>query len=316
MIPDSLAVVGIALGCALAVALLGLLVLRALRHRSLVLSLTVVALVSVGAVLAGALGTAQAMFLSSHDFRVLVLVTVAAGSVGVATAVVLGRAVVAGSRALGVAAAGIGDGGYPGAAGPLSSELAGLDRQLAETSARLELSRTRERALESSRRELVAWVSHDLRTPLAGIRAMAEALEDGVVTDTETVDRYHAGLRREADRLAGMVDDLFELSRINASALQLSLQEVSLADVVSDALASATPVAAAKGVRLVGGASQAMPVVEGSLPELGRVLRNLLSNAIRHTPADGVVSIQAGADETSAYVEVVDACGGIPADDL
>jgi signal transduction histidine kinase len=316
VIPDSLAVIGIALGCSLAVALLGLLVLRAVRHRSLVLSLTVVAMVSVGAVLAGALGSAQAMFLSHHDFRVLLLVVVAAGSVGVATAVVLGRAVVAGSRALGVAAAGIGDGGYTPASRPLSAELATLDRQLSETSTRLEVSRARERALESSRRELVAWVSHDLRTPLAGIRAMAEALEDGVVTDVETVDRYHSGLRREADRLAAMVDDLFELSRINASALQLSLQEVSLADVVSDALASATPVAAAKGVRLVGGASHSMPVVEGSLPELGRVLRNLLSNAIRHTPADGVVSIQAGADETSAYVEVVDACGGIPADDL
>ena len=315
MIPDPLAVALIAGGCALAVAVAGLLLLRVLRRRSLVLSLTVVALVSVGAVLAGALGAAEAMFLSQHDFGVLVVVVVVAGSVGVATATVLGRAVVAGSRALGVAAAGIGDGGYTPAGGPLSAELATLDRQLAETSARLEASRTRERALEASRRELVAWVSHDLRTPLAGIRAMAEALEDGVVEDAATVERYHAGLRREADRLAAMVDDLFELSRINASALQLSLQEVSLADVVSDALASATPVAAAKGVRLVGGASEPL-VVEGSLPELGRVLRNLLSNAIRHTPADGVVSVQAGADEHSAYVEVVDACGGIPAEDL
>ena len=315
MIPDPLAVALIAGGCALAVAVAGLLLLRVLRHRSLVLSLTVVALVSVGAVLAGALGTAEAMFLSRHDFGVLVVVVLVAGSVGVATATVLGRAVVAGSRALGVAAAGIGDGGYTPAGGPLTAELATLDRQLAETSARLEASRARERALEASRRELVAWVSHDLRTPLAGIRAMAEALEDGVVGDQATVDRYHAGLRREADRLAAMVDDLFELSRINASALQLSLQEVSLADVVSDALASATPVAAAKGVRLVGGASEPL-VVEGSLPELGRVLRNLLSNAIRHTPADGVVSVQAGADEQSAYVEVVDACGGIPAEDL
>lgn len=316
MIPDVVAVIGIAAGCSLTVALLGLVVLRVLRTRSLVLSVTVVALVSVGAVLAGALGAAEAMFLSAHDLRILVVVVVVAGAVGVATAVVLARAVVAGSRALGVAAAAIGDGGYQLAGRPLSAELADLDRQLAETSARLEASRSRERALESSRRELVAWVSHDLRTPLAGIRAMAEALEDGVVDDPETVARYHAGLRREADRLAGMVDDLFELSRINASSLQLTLQEVSLADVVSDALASATPVAAAKGVRLVGGASVQPPVVEGSVPELGRVLRNLLSNAIRHTPADGVVSVQAGADETSAFVEVLDACGGIPVEDL
>lgn len=317
MIPDLLVVVGIAAGCSLAVALLGLLLLRLLRRRSMVLSLTVVALVSVGAVLAGAVGTAAAMFLSDHDLQVLLVVVAVAGSVGVATAVVLGRAVVAGSRALGVAAAGIGDGGYTRAGGPLSSELAHLDRQLAETSSRLEASRVRERALESSRRELVAWVSHDLRTPLAGIRAMAEALEDGVVEDDpETVRRYHTGLRREADRLAGMVDDLFELSRINASALRLTLQEISLADVVSDAVASATPVAAAKGVRLVGNAAGGLPPVEGSLPELGRVLRNLLSNAIRHTPADGVISVRASSDGDSAYVEVADACGGIPDSEL
>ena len=317
MIPDLLAVVGIAAGSSLAVALLGLLLLRLLRSRSMVLSLTVVALVSVGAVLAGAIGTAAAMFLSDHDLQVLLVVVAVAGSVGVATAVVLGRAVVAGSRALGVAAAGIGDGRYTPAGGPLSAELAHLDRQLAETSSRLEASRERERALESSRRELVAWVSHDLRTPLAGIRAMAEALEDGVVDDDpETVRRYHTGLRREADRLAGMVDDLFELSRINASALRLTLQEISLADVVSDAVASATPVAAAKGVRLVGDAAGGLPSVEGSLPELGRVLRNLLSNAIRHTPADGVISVRASSDGDSAYVEVADACGGIPDSDL
>ncbi len=317
MIPDLLVVVGIAAGSSLAVALLGLLLLRLLRRRSMVLSLTVVALVSVGAVLAGAIGTAAAMFLSDHDLQVLLVVVAVAGSVGVATAVVLGRAVVAGSRALGVAAAGIGDGGYTPAGGALSAELAHLDRQLAETSSRLEASRERERALESSRRELVAWVSHDLRTPLAGIRAMAEALEDGVVDDDpETVRRYHTGLRREADRLAGMVDDLFELSRINASSLRLTLQEISLADVVSDAVASATPVAAAKGVRLVGDAAGGLPSVEGSLPELGRVLRNLLSNAIRHTPADGVISVRASSDGDSAYVEVADACGGIPDSDL
>ena len=316
MIPDELLVVLIAAGSSLAVAFLGLVALRLLRKRSTVASVTVVALVGVGAVLAGALGTARAMFLSGHDFSVLLTIVLVAGSVGVATAVVLGRAVVAGSRALGLSAAGLADGGYQATAGPLSAELAELDRQLADTSSRLETSRTRERALEASRRELVAWVSHDLRTPLAGIRAMAEALEDGVVDDDETVRRYHTGLRLEADRLALMVDDLFELSRVHASVLQLSLSEVSLADVVSDAVASAAPVAAAKGVRLVGTAADQLPTVEGSVPDLGRVLRNLLSNAIRHTPADGVVSVQAGVEGDSAYVRVSDACGGIPDADL
>lgn len=313
--PDLLVVVLLAAGSSLVVAVLGLIALRLLSRRSLVLSTTVVALIGVVGVLAAALVAARSMFLSSHDLGVLLVVCLVAGAVGVLTAVVLARAVVAGSQALGVAAAAMVDGTYT-SAGTLPSELAALDRKLAETSERLDESRRRERALEESRRELVSWISHDLRTPLAGIRAMAEALEDGIAGDDETVARYHSGVRREADRLAGMVDDLFELSRINASALSLTLEEVSLSDLVSDAVASAAAVASAKGVLLEAGPYDDLPPVEGSVRELGRVLRNLLSNAIRHTPADGVVSVRAGVDGVGAYLEVSDACGGIPSEDL
>src|SRR5207302_9659078 len=101
-------------------------------------------------------------------------------------------------------------------------------------SVRLDEARARERTLEASRRELVAWVSHDLRTPLAGIRAMVEALEDRIVDDGDTVARYHRTIRIEADRLAGLVDDLFELSRIESAALELRTERVPLGDLVSD----------------------------------------------------------------------------------
>ncbi len=313
---DLAAVILIAGGSALAAAAFGAIALRLLRRRSLVASLVVVVLVSVGAVGIGVVRTASAMFFSEHDRDVLLTVLAAGTVAGLAVALLLGRAVVRGSTALGLAARELGDAPYVMTSSPLSAELARLDQQLAETASRLQESRDREQALEGSRRELVAWVSHDLRTPLAGIRAMAEALEDGMVADTETVDRYHRGIRHEADRLAAMVDDLFELSRINASALHLTLQEISLADVVSDAVASATPVAAARGVRLIGFAEDDLPLVAGSLPELGRVLRNLLSNAIRHTPTDGVVHVRASASAGDAFVEVSDACGGIPVEDL
>src|SRR6202035_3714433 len=115
----------------------------------------------------------------------------------------------------------------------------------------------------TSRRELVAWVSHDLRTPLAGLRAMAEALEDGIVRDYETVSTYHTQMRREADRLTTMIDDLFELSRIH-----------------------------------------------------GRALRNLVTNAIRHTPSEGIVQVQGEVERGMARVSVADACGGIAPDAL
>jgi signal transduction histidine kinase len=174
----------------------------------------------------------------------------------------------------------------------------------------------RERALELSRRELVAWVSHDLRTPIAGIRAMVEALDDGVVAEPEEVRRYHMQLMTEADRLARLVDDLFELSRIEAGTLAVTVERVALGELVSDVVASAAVIAAAKGVRLDGRLAGRPPDVAGSAPELARVMRNLLDNAIRHTPAGGSVEVVVSGGDDCAEVSVVDGCGGIPAHDL
>lgn len=176
-----------------------------------------------------------------------------------------------------------------------------------------------EREAEASRRELVAWVSHDLRTPLAGIRAMAEALQDGVVAEPSEVAEYAGRIGRETERLTGMVDDLFELSRITAGALRLTVSAVPLHDVVSEAVAAQAPVAARRGVHVRAAAADgSWPVVLGSDAELARVVRNLLSNAIRHTPSDGVVEVEAGMDPGSgeAWLRVDDGCGGIPEADL
>jgi signal transduction histidine kinase len=218
------------------------------------------------------------MFISAHDVNVLLIVLGVAGAVSLGVALLTGRRLAA--QALWAAEA-----------------------------------RDRERRIEASRRDLVAWVSHDLRTPLAGLRAMAEALEDGVVADPATVADYHRRIRVETDRMAGLVDDLFELSRINAGALRLTLAAVALGDVVSDAVASAAPVAAAKRVRLVA-APGAWPTVRGSEPELSRIVANLLRNAIRHTPMDQTVTVSGGRDEGGGWLAVTDACGGIPEADL
>jgi len=168
---------------------------------------------------------------------------------------------------------------------------------------------------EKSRRDLVAWVSHDLRTPLAGLRAMAEALEDGVVRDPATVAEYHRRIRTETDRMSLLVDDLFELSRINAGALRLHPSAVPLGDLVSDAIASAAPLAASRGIRIVAPES-GWPVVTASEPELARVIGNLLMNSVRYTPADGTVQIEAGRDRDDVWLTVSDSCGGIPEADL
>ncbi|WP_371477475.1 sensor histidine kinase [Kitasatospora sp. NBC_00315] len=293
--------------------LLGWPVVRLLRRRSVALSLFCVAVVTVLAMTAGTLAVAQAMFLSHHDLGVVITVLCMAAVVSLATAALLGRQVVAGSRALALAARTVGsDGGFAPPDGPLGTELAALSAELAATSARLAESRRREQTLESSRRELIAWISHDLRTPLAGLRAMAEALEDGVADEPH---RYHAQIRTEVDRLTGMVDDLFELSRIQAGALTLSLSRVSVYDLVGDAMAGAHPLARQRGVRLLGDGVDPAPVeVDGR--EITRVLGNLLVNAIRCTPADGVVAVAARQEADEVVLSVTDGCGGIPEPDL
>jgi signal transduction histidine kinase len=158
----------------------------------------------------------------------------------------------------------------------------------------------------------VAWVSHDLRTPLAGLHAMAEALEDGIAADP---DRYHRQIRAEVVRLARMVDDLFELSRIEAGALPLSPGQIALEDLISDALDSTEALARARGVRLTG-ETRAPLVIQADPRELSRALTNLLVNAIRHTPADGSVHVMAGPQPDGALLAVADGCGGIPEADL
>ncbi|MFI5972553.1 sensor histidine kinase [Streptomyces sp. NPDC051452] len=310
---DTLLIALYAFAGAAASGLAGAGVLRLIRRRSLTASLTVVAAVGVVAMLAGTLAVAWAMFLSPHDLSVVTTVVAMATVVSLATALLLGRWVVARSHELAEAARHFGDGGeFAAPAAPATAELAALSRQLAATSARLAASRERERALETSRRELVAWISHDLRTPLAGLRAMSEALEDGVAADPA---RYLRQMRTEVERLNDMVGDLFELSRIHAGTLPLSPSRISLYDLVGDALAGADPLARQQGVRLVGDRVEPLPVeVDGK--EMSRVLGNLLVNAIRRTPPDGTVAVAAERTDEGVTLSVTDGCGGIPEEDL
>ena len=137
----------------------------------------------------------------------------------------------------------------------------------------------------------MAWVSHDLRTPIAGIRAMVEALDDEVVVDPVEVARYHRQLVDEADRLARLVDDLFELSRIEADTLHLSIERVALDELVSDAVASAGPVAQAEGRPPHQAGSPARGLeVPGSPPEVSRVVRTI-PFPIRFARRGGVIRL-------------------------
>jgi signal transduction histidine kinase len=141
---------------------------------------------------------------------------------------------------------------------------------------------------------------------------MTEALEDGLADDPS---RYHRQMRAEVDRMVRMVDDLFELSRIHAGVLRLRPQPVALGDVVSEAIAGADSVARARGVRL-GGKVEEDVLVTADPEGLSRVVSNLLMNAIRHTPADGVVEVSARAVDDGVELSVTDGCGGMKEEDI
>lgn len=310
-------IVGTALLWSSAGAVLAWLLTWPIRRRSQAGTLISVASVSTFASVAAVFGNTQAMFLSADDGYVTVLVALVAGVMSALAVALAARTFARDNRSVRAAVDALREGRVPAEDGRrLSGELHRLHDELAETARTLTESRNRERALESSRRELVAWVSHDLRTPLAGLRAMAEALEDGMAASPE---RYHKQIRIEVDRLAGMVDDLFEISRLQAGAPSARADRVSLDDLVSDCVAALEPVAGLQGVRLVGRSTAAAEVL-GNGAELNRALTNLLVNAIRHTGPNGTVEITLRAMEDSlsptAEVTVRDECGGIAGEDI
>jgi signal transduction histidine kinase len=312
MSSDQQQIVLVATACALGVGAAGLLAAWLLRNRSIRWQLSLLVVVAIGSVLAGVVAVSKLMFISHHDWEVVSLVAGVSGVVALLAALALGWALSRWSAAIREGARTLDTHGTYVADPRGPSELQALSEELARTSARLEESRLREARLEESRRELVSWVSHDLRTPLAGMRAMTEALEDGMAADPE---RYHRQIRTEVDRMVRMVDDLFELSRIHAGVLRISPQPVMLGDLVSEAIAGADPVARARSVRLGGSVEDGVEVTADAAG-LSRVMTNLIMNAIRHTPADGAVEIRGRQVPEGVELSVRDQCGGLSAEEM
>ncbi|WP_040790704.1 sensor histidine kinase [Nocardia paucivorans] len=276
--PEDLAeVIGFTLVCCLPVVILGALALNALRDRSLTASMAVLVLIPTLATLAGITGVSGLMFTAEFRRTSIVLIVVAA--VTVPAAILLGR-------------------------------------DQARKTVWEKQAREQERAAEQSRRELVAWVSHDLRTPLAGIRAMTEALSDGVVADPSDIARYAERIGRETHRLSRMVDDLFEMSKISAGALRLDFESVDLRELVDEVYAATRASADRAAVELIAEQPPTRLEVWANDHALVRVLTNLVTNAVAHTPPGGRVIISAGCDDEYVWVRVDDTGPGIAEADL
>jgi signal transduction histidine kinase len=302
----------------LVVAAVGAVVLWRFRRRSLRITMIVAALAPMAGALAAVLQSVRAMFISEHDSWVVLWTLAFAALLGLAMSVLLGHWITVGSRDVGRRLRHLGTSYEPTeAAGVVvPAELAALTNELEMTRKKLAASHERERALETSRRELVAFMSHDLRTPLAGLRAVSEGLEDGVIDDVPGALRQ---MRSTVDRMTGLVDDLFELSRLSTAPPPRRRSAVSLRELAEDVAGENSEHARAEGVQL----SVSTPgdddrlAVQRDPDELTRAVTNLVGNAIRHTSEGGTVTLTVDRElDGRVRLAVTDGCGGIPADDL
>ncbi len=323
---DTLTILALTLVTCVGVGLIGAWLLHVVRRRSLRHQLTIATLVPVVAVAAAVVVNVQFMFLSSHDSVVILIALVTSLVLALVGAYLVMRRIVDASQQVGVGLQQlVTDSSSPiasasghtklGSGSDLPQELAQVLTDLAETRRTLAESRIRERAAEQSRRELVSFMSHDLRTPLAGLRALSEGLEDGVIAD---VPRALSHLRSTVGRMTGLVDDLFALSRVQGEPRTKQQQLVSLTELITDVASEATATAAARQVALdlEVPASDRLAVL-GAPDDLTRALANLVANAIRHTePGMRVHLTGRRGEDGRVQVAVVDACGGIPEDSL
>ena len=281
--------------------------LRSFRTRLLLVSVltTTLALVNVGF-------TAILMFISGHDLALLTGLLAFSLGMSVFAALAITEPVVRSLQTLVAAVAEISSGDLKTRV-PVETrdEVGELAEAINSMAAKLEASSEVEKELTQSRRELVSAVSHDLRTPLASIRVMVESLVDGVVDDQETTDRYLRNTLSEVEYLGQLVDDLFEIARMDAGMLQLHIDDASVHDLISDTLESMSAQAEAEDLSLEGGVQGEIPTVFMDTMRVQRVLYNLVQNSIRHTPPDGTIFISARDVGDEVELEVSDNGDGV-----
>jgi signal transduction histidine kinase len=271
----------------------------------------VAAAIGTGAILLAVWSGVAAMFVSRHDAIVVTAMTAAMGAVAMRAGLLLSRGAVDDARALRDGLQEVEGGARDvrvrtGAGDELADVAGAANRMIARLGAE---EAARDRA-DRARRQLVASVSHDLRTPLASLRLLVESVEDGIVTGADR-DRYLRQMSSHVNTLSALVDDLFELSRLEAGDVSWSLHRVEVGELVSDTVESLRVHANARGVRVTSDVPPGGVDAEANPEQVQRVLANLILNAIRHTPADGSVTVRASLGERGVEVEVADTGSGI-----
>ncbi len=261
--------------------------------------------------------TAKLMFASPHDLLLATILLIFAGGIAMALGYFLSSTLTNRIRTLEKAAHRI-------SAGELDvrvdvqgrDEIALLSQTFNQMSVQLQTAANQKQELERLRSDLIAWVSHDLQTPLTSVRAIVEALADGVAEDPQDQQRYLRTAQRDIQSLSVLIDDLFQMAQLDAGGIPLDREWGSITDLISDTLESFRQLALQHQVDLQGQADADCDPVDMDIQRVGRVLNNLVSNAIRHTPPGGKVSVHATRQADSVLVTVQDSGEGIATEDL
>jgi signal transduction histidine kinase len=299
--------------------LVGYVLFRRGRTRSPSLSWTLVFTYGWGALLnlINIWAIAQLMFASPHDLALVAILLLFAFVIATTFGVLVARHIAEGMKLLADKAQRVAGGDFSARV-----EIGGQD-ELAQAAAsfndmaqQLQGAAAQRQEVEKLRRDLIAWTSHDLRTPLTSIRAMVEALHDGVVTDGATVSRYYRTMRADVIALNDLIDDLFELAQLDTGSLKLDMFPHSLHDLISDTLESLQVIARQKEITLCGEVAPDIDPVTLNAPKMGRVLANLIGNALKYTPSGGTVQVIARREQATVKVVVEDTGTGFDAKDL
>ena len=261
--------------------------------------------------------SAQLMFASNHDLLLAIVLLVFAGGMATVLGYFLSSTVTDRIHLLQEAAEQLAKGDLktrvPVQGRDEVAMLANAFNQMAE---QLQTADQKQRELENMRRDLIAWVSHDLQTPLTSMRAILEALSDGVVDEPEMVTRYLNTAQRDVRSLSALIDDLFQMAQLDAGGFPLNRAQASLNDLVSDTLESFSELAYRDSIALEGKVESNVDPVLMDTQAIGRVLNNLISNALRHTSAGGKIHVSARRTSEGVEVSVSDTGEGIRAEDI
>lgn len=261
--------------------------------------------------------SAQMMFASEHDLLLAIVLLIFASGMAMVLGYFLSSTVTERIHLLKAAAEKLSQGDLQTRVAVSGrDEVAALALTFNQMAEQLQAADKKQRELESLRRDLIAWVSHDLQTPLTSMRAILEAVSDGVVEDPETVKRYLHTAQRDVRSLSSLIDDLFQMAQLDAGGFPLNSASASLSDLVSDTLESFTELAKQQGITLEGNVDSDVDPVHMDTQAIGRVLNNLIGNALRHTPAQGRVSVWVRRTTQGVEATVSDTGEGIRAEDI